>query len=260
MAEGKMKDRVVAVTGSSRGMGVGIACVFADAGATVVLNYPPWETEPGEAIAAVERHGAMPVAIAADVSCADGAHTFIDAALDAYGRIDVLINNAGLHIPADSLEQSQADWDRLMNVNLRSAFVCSQQAARAMRQQGGGSIVCIASKMGIVAAPANAAYCCAKAGVIMLVKVLATEWASFGIRVNAVAPGVTRTQPTLDIFARSPAVEEGCRRRTPLARIAEPEEIGRACLFLCSDDASYITGETLVVDGGWIANGDFIGV
>jgi NAD(P)-dependent dehydrogenase (short-subunit alcohol dehydrogenase family) len=240
-------------------MGVGIAREFAREGATVMLNYPSWEAAPEEAISAVAQVGARPVAIQADVSSAAGAKALVAAAVKHCGRLDVLVNNVGQHLPADSLQQSEQEWDEQLQVNLRSAFVCSQEAARAMKGRG-GAIVCIASKMGIVAAPRNAAYCCAKAGVIMLVKVLATEWAPLGIRVNAVAPGVTRTKPTLDIFERSPAVEAGCRRRTPLGRIAEPEEIGRACVFLCSDDASYVTGETLVVDGGWIANGDFIGV
>jgi len=260
MATDKLKGKVAVITGSSRGMGVGIAQAFACDGATVVLNYPSWEPVPEAAIAAVSKLGSKPIAIQADVSSTAGARALIDRALQTHGRIDVLVNNVGQHVPAVSLEQSEEDWDRQMQVNLRSAFVCSQQAARVMKDSGGGAIVCVASKMGLVGAPGNAAYCCAKAGVVMLVKVLATEWAPLGIRVNAVAPGVTRTQPTLDIFARSPAVEEGCKRRTPLGRIAEPEEIGRACVFLCSDDASYVTGETLVVDGGWIANGDFIGV
>jgi len=254
-----MKGKVVAVTGSSRGMGVGIAEEFARAGATVVLNYPAWEPEPEAAIAAVAELGRRPIAVQADVSSAAGARTLIDRVLQEHGRLDALASNVGQHVPADSLAQSEEEWDRAMQVNLRSAFVCCQQAARVMKESG-GAIVCTASKMGIVGAPGNAAYCCAKAAVIMLVKVLAAEWASLGIRVNAVAPGVTRTKPTLDIFASNPAAEQGCNRRTPMGRIAEPEEIGRACVFLCSEQASYITGETLVVDGGWIANGDFIGV
>jgi len=246
MATDTLRGKIAVVTGSSRGMGVGIARAFAREGATVVLNYPSWEPAPDAAIAAVSEVGTRPIAIQADVSSTAGAALLIDRALQAHGRLDVLVNNVGQHVPAVSLQQSEQEWDTQMQVNLRSAFLCSQQAARVMKDAGGGAIVCVASKMGLVGAPGNAAYCCAKAGVIMLVKVLATEWAPLGIRVNAVAPGATNRD------AHGAEIEPKALTQpyVPLGRRGTSAEIAAAVAFLASDQASYITGQVLCVDGG----------
>lgn len=254
-----LAGKTALVTGSTRGIGRAIALALAGEGARVAVNCPRWESGIEDVVAEIESAGGSAIGVQADASSAAEVAEMFAQIQDAFGRLDILCNNAGLHRPAVSEEMPEADWDLIINVNLKSTFLCSQQAARLMKQTGGGRIINTASKMGIVAAPGNAAYCAAKAAVIMLTKVLAAEWARHGIAVNAVAPGVTATQPSHDALAANPGLEEKINARTPLGRMAQPEEIARAVVFLASDDASFVTGETLVVDGGWIANGDFVG-
>jgi NAD(P)-dependent dehydrogenase (short-subunit alcohol dehydrogenase family) len=145
----------------------------------------------------------------------------------------------------------------MIKINLTSTFLTSIKTAEVMKKQKFGKIITISSKMGIVGAGGSAAYCTAKAGVIMLTKVLGIELAKYGIQVNCIAPGVTATKPTFEVFKNDPDIEKRMNKRIPLNRIGNPQEIAAAAVFLASEDSSYITGTTLEVDGGWIANSDY---
>ncbi|MCJ7616537.1 MAG: SDR family oxidoreductase, partial [Desulfobacterales bacterium] len=153
-----------------------------------------------------------------------------------------------------------AEWERLFRINTTSVFLGCCEAARIMRSSGGGSVINISSKMGMVGSPENACYCSAKAAVIMMTHCLAAEWAPYGIRVNTIAPGVTITDPTLAVVDGKPALEAALHYRTPLNRFAQPEEIGKVAVFLASELSTYVTGALIACDGGWTADGDFAGI
>jgi len=180
----------------------------------------------------------------------------------ALGGLHVLVNNAGRHRRASSLEQAQEDWDDLIARNLGAAYFFSQAAASHMKDHGGGRIVNVSSKMAMSAAPANAAYCAAKAGMVALTQVLAAEWARHGIRVNCVAPGVLRTEATERMtreLDRTGLLERCLVARTPVGRLGEPADVAAVVAFLAAAETDFLTGATLVVDGGWTAYGDYIG-
>ena len=172
-----------------------------------------------------------------------------------FGRIDILLNNAGVSVNKPSLELTVDEWRRGIDINLNGSFICAQAAARRMVEQSSGVIVNIASMYGVVAAPQRAAYCASKAGVVALTKTLAVEWAAYGIRVNAIGPGYTLTALVEELGKDGRLDLDALRRRTPLGRLGTPEEIAQLALFLASDRAAFVTGHTLVADGGWTANG-----
>ena len=180
----------------------------------------------------------------------------------AFGRIDVLVNNAGKHRLARSMEQTQADWDDMIARNLSGTFFFSQPVARNMRAAGGGHIVNVSSKMATSTAPSNAAYCATKAGVIAMTQVLAAEWARFNIRVNCIAPGVMATEATQQMTSElddSGLLVRALEARTPVGRLGDPEEIAATIAFLASGETDFLTGSTLYVDGGWTSYGDYSG-
>jgi len=180
----------------------------------------------------------------------------------AFGRIDVLVNNAGKHRLARSMEQTQADWDDMIARNLSGTFFFSQPVARNMRAAGGGHIVNVSSKMATSTAPSNAAYCATKAGVIAMTQVLAAEWARFNIRVNCIAPGVMATEATQQMTSEledSGLLVRALEARTPVGRLGDPEEIAATIAFLASGETDFLTCSTLYVDGGWTSYGDYSG-
>jgi 2-deoxy-D-gluconate 3-dehydrogenase len=176
----------------------------------------------------------------------------VEKAVDRFGRIDILVNNAGINISKPALEVTEQDWDRVLDVNLKGVFFCSQAVARGMIQQKSGKIVNVASQNGVIGYYNRAAYCSSKAGVVNLTRVLAIEWASRSINVNAVGPTFVRTPLTEKLFQ-----EESFKRevlsRIPLGRLGKPEDVAGAVVFLSSPAADLITGHTLLVDGGWTA-------
>lgn len=244
----RLKDQVAIVTGTGRGIGCVIARRLAEEGARVLVADIDSESA---ARAAAELPGAAPVAV--DVTDPASVARMIQAALDAFGRLDVLVNNAGVGLNRPFLETTPEEWERTIRVNLTGTFYCSQAAARAMAERGGGRIVNIASISGERGAQNRSAYGASKAGVIQLTKVMALELAGKGIRVNAVAPGPVVTDMTN--VTHTAEIRATYNARIPMKRYAQPEEVAAAVVFLASGEASFITGETLNVDGGFLSSG-----
>lgn len=242
------RERVVIVTGGSGGLGQGIAQRFAQAGARVVVHY---HASPAGAQAAVQRiaaAGGQALALSADLLQAVAAANLVEQAVASYGRVDVLINNAGIYPAASLLEMTTAQWDDVINANLRSAFLCTQAVARQMIRQGqGGAIVNITSIEAENPAPNHSHYSAAKAGMLMLTRSAAAELGRCGIRVNAVAPGLIWRQGLEQDWPEGVARYQAA---APLGRLGRPEDVADACLFLASAGARWITGANLTVDGG----------
>ena len=248
--------RVAIVTGSSGGIGEAIALELAAAGAAVVVNSR--SAERAEPVAQeIRSRGGRAIAVAADVCDRQQVYALVDAAIGQLGGLQILVNNAGAGFVAPSEELSEADWRRVIDVDLTAPFVCSQAAARHMLPRGGGVIINIASALGHVAMPGRAAYASAKHGLVGLTKVLGTEWADRGVRCLAVSPGYVETELVRENMRRGGFDRGDIERRTPLGRLATPQEVARVVAFLASDGASYMTASHVLVDGGWVGYGGF---
>lgn len=249
----RLDGKIAVVTGAGSGIGEAIAVAMAEAGADCVPTELPdrlASLEPVcERIRACGRR-ALPLPLA--LPALDSISALVDAVIREFGRIDLLVNNAGVNIPRPALEVSESDWDRVLDVNLKGLFFMSQQVAREMLKSGGGKIVNIASQNGVVGYYRRAAYCASKAGVVNLTRVLALEWAQHQINVNAVGPTFILTPLTQSTFD-DPTLRADLLRRIPLGRVGQPEDVVGAVVFLCSPAADLITGHTLLVDGGWTA-------
>lgn len=244
---------VAAVTGAGSGLGKAIALALAAHGADVAITELPGKTELAEATAAeIRAAGRRALVVPLDVTDLGSIAGLVPAVVKGLGRLDVLVNNAGLNIQRFALEVSEEDWDRVVDVNLKGLFFCAQAAGRHMSTNGGGRIVNITSQMGLVGYWRRAAYCSSKAGVVNLTRVLAIEWAQYGIRVNAVAPTFVLTPLTEPMFEDA-AFKADVMSRIPLGTLADPDDIANACVYLASPAAKMITGQTLAVDGGWTA-------
>lgn len=250
----KLEGKTAVVTGSTKGIGRAIAQAFAREGAAVAVN----SRNPDECkkvAAELERTGAYVVPIPADLSRSEEVRRLAreaEAALD--GRVDILVNNAGQPHVAPAVELAEADYRYTLDLNLTAYFLLSQEVARGMLARNSGVIVNVSSIHGTTACPLRLAYCVSKAGVDMLTKVLAIEWADQGVRVNAIAPGYVYTEVVKALGARE--VLDRLSRRTPMGRLGLPEEVAETAVFLASDAAAFITGSVLTVDGGWLAYGD----
>ncbi|HYR87143.1 MAG TPA: 3-oxoacyl-ACP reductase family protein [Terriglobia bacterium] len=247
-----LEGKVAVVTGSSRGIGRAIAEGMAGAGAAVTVNGRNPET--AQAVAgAIASAGGKSLAVSADVSKAADIDRLIQTTLSTFGRLDILVTSAGIspHFkPPETM--AEAEWDEVIAVNLKGVFLCCQAAGRVMIPQKSGRIINISSIGGQVALPRLIAYCAAKGGVDQLTRVLAVEWAPHHILVNAISPGYIETDLTKGLSGNV-ARRDALLRQVPLGRLGKPEEIVGAAIYLASDAASFVTGQTLNVDGGWLA-------
>ena len=244
-------DQVVIVTGGAQGIGRACVDAFAAEGAAVVVA--DIDAEGGrKAAAAIEAQGGRASFIATDVGDAAQAQRLVDQTLQAFGRLDVLINNAGIIKTAEFLEISEADFDAVLRVNLKGVFLVGQAAARAMVTQGKGAIVNMSSANAVVAIPNQVPYVTSKGAVNQLTKVMALALADKGVRVNAIGPGSILTD-LLKVVMNDDAARRRILSRTPMGRCGEPAEVAKIALFLASDDASYLTGQCIYPDGGRLA-------
>lgn len=253
MPSPRLDGRVALVTGGGRGLGLGMALALAHAGADIALAARTKHEleEAAELVQAVGRHSLV---LPADVSDVSTVKAMVDAAADHFGRLDILVNAAGINIrqPVDSF--TEADWDRLMAINLKGAFFASREAARRMRQQGKGKIINVGSVAFEIIVPNIALYAISKGGMRQMTRSLAVEWARDNICVNAIAPGRFWTKMTDAVFSDE-ALYASAVSPIPLGRPGTSSDLAGATVLLASDASDYITGQTIFVDGGWMVNG-----
>jgi 3-oxoacyl-[acyl-carrier protein] reductase len=242
-----LKDKVAVVTGSSRGIGRAIALKLGSLGAKVVVNYRTNAEAAREVVEAIGAQSGQAITVQADVTDANDAKRLVKTAQSTYGRLDILVNNAGTTHDTLLMRMSEKDWDLVINTNLKGTFNCTKVAMRPMMRQHYGRIVNITSVAGLAGNPGQANYSAAKAGLVGFTKAVAKEVGSRGITVNAVAPGYIPTDLTADLPQE---LVEKAIEMTPLGRPGTSEEIAHAVAFLVSDEASFITGVVLRVDGG----------
>jgi glucose 1-dehydrogenase len=247
----ELAGKVAIVTGAAQGIGAAIAMCFAREGAKVVIDYFGSSTEADALCRQLTGEGHTAIDVRGDVSKRMEVEALVQRTVKEFGRIDVLVNNAGITAGADFLEMTDEQWNAVLDVDLKGTFLCSQACARVMKAQGGGAIVNISSVHEDVPFPGFAEYCAAKGGVRMLMRALSLELAPYKIRVNNIAPGAIGT-PRNVARLDDPAAQALVARVIPQGRMGTPDEVAQVALFLASDRASYVTGSTYYVDGGLI--------
>jgi len=249
-----LKDKVAIITGARRGMGKSHALKLAEAGAKVVVS-DITEDDCQKVVEEIKGKGGEAIAVKCDVTKKEEVEEMVKQAVEKWGKVDILINNAGICQFKPFLELTEEEWDRTIDINLKGYFLCAQAVAKEMEKQKSGVIVNIASvasgQVGIGMATL-AHYCASKGGIIAMTEALAVELAPFGIRVNAIAPGMIET-PMIDPVKSDPQTMEGMLAKVPMGRVGQPEEVSNLVLFLASEQSSYMTGSTVVIDGGWLA-------
>jgi NAD(P)-dependent dehydrogenase (short-subunit alcohol dehydrogenase family) len=249
----RLDGKAAVVTGAARGIGLAISRALGREGAAVCLA----DIDEGQLQGACQKLQAEGIQVrvaVCDVTSRDSVRTTLLQAAESLGGLDILVNNAAAYTPTLPFQEiNDRQWDEAFAVNVTGAFLMSQEALRYLRQSGKGAIVNVASQLGLVAAEGQAAYCASKGALIQLTRAMSLDLARFGIRVNAVCPGGTATERLARRFGSLPEAERKLGARHPIGRLARPEEIGPAVVYLASDDASFVTGSSLVVDGGYTA-------
>jgi meso-butanediol dehydrogenase / (S,S)-butanediol dehydrogenase / diacetyl reductase len=251
----RLRGKTAIVTGAATGIGKASSLLFAQEGAFLVLADLD-EIKGHQVTSEISAAGGKAIFVPTDVSKADEVQYLVQEAVRVQGKVDVLFNNAAINFFGSVTDTPEEEWDRVIGVNVRSVFLGCKYTIPFMKDNGGGSIINTASVAGIVGLKNLAAYTASKGAVMQLTKNVALDYASFGIRINALCPGVTATEMTLKVIADSPDPDATRRRYDtgrPMGRIGEPNEIAQAALFLASDESTYITGTSLVVDGGYCA-------
>lgn len=244
---GKLDGKVAVVTGASRGIGRSIALYLAKEGAKVVVNYSGSEQKALQVVDEINSMGTNAITVQANVADVDSVTQLMDTAIKEFGSIDILVNNAGITRDNLLMRMKEDEWDDVINTNLKGVFLCTKAVTRQMMKQRSGRIINISSIVGVMGNAGQANYVAAKAGVIGLTKTTARELASRNILVNAIAPGFITTEMT---DALSEDMKNAMLSQIPLAKLGQPEDIAKAVVFLASDDSSYMTGQTLHIDGG----------
>ena len=251
------RAQVAVVTGAARGIGRRVALVLAGRGYAVAANDL---SAPEETLGELERLGAQALAIPGDVSDEEAVREIVRGVMEGFGRVDVLVNNAGISAIASAEETTLADWRRVLEVNLTGPFLMSREFGQAMLERGGGSIVNVSSVAGLLGIADRAAYNASKHGLVGLTRTLAAEWGGRGVRVNAVCPGWVKTEMDEEDQASGTGgyTDEDIEGRTPMGRFARPEDVAQAIAFLADPNQSgYVNGHTLSVDGGWFGDGSW---
>jgi len=250
----KLEGKVALVTGSGKGLGRAIALAFAEEGADIAVNARHRETADEVANAISSEYKRKAISVIADVADSGKVDAMVDKVLDEFGRIDILVNNAGIApevVP--TIEQSVENWDKVIGIHLRGTYLCSRRVGQWLVKQNSGVVLNMASINGFGGFCMRTSYGPAKAAIINLTQALAIEWAKHNIRVNCVAPAYIETPLSAESFKSGAVDFDAILRRTPMGRMGRPEEVAKAAVFLVSDDSSYITGVTLPIDGGWLA-------
>lgn len=244
-----LTGKVALVTGGAKGIGASIALELARAGASVAINYAGSEAAAKQVASEIEQLGQRAMIIQTNVADAEAVSEMVKQVIDQFGKLDILVNNAGITRDNLIMRMKEEDFDEVINVNLKGVFNCIKAVTRQMMKQRSGRIINISSVVGVLGNAGQANYVAAKAGVIGLTKTTARELASRGITVNAVAPGFIETDMTAKLGEE---IRAGLMGQIPLARLGQPEDIAKVVKFLASEDAAYITGQTLHVDGGMV--------
>ena len=244
-----LTGKCAVVTGASRGIGRAIALQLAGQGAKVVVNYSGSEQKAMQVVDEIKANGGEAIAVQANVSNSESVQQLMKTAVDTYGSLDILVNNAGITRDNLLMRMKDDEWDDVINTNLKGVFLCTKAVTRQMMKQRAGRIINISSIVGVAGNPGQANYVAAKAGVIGLTKTTAQELASRNILVNAIAPGFITTEMTDNLPEE---LKEAMLKQIPLAKLGQPEDIAKAVAFFASDNANYITGQTLHIDGGMV--------
>ena len=247
-----LEGKVAIVTGGSKGIGREIGLVFAEAGADVVVCSRGLDSSLEDVAEEIRTLGRRSLAVPADIRKKSDVERLVQRTVEEFDVIDILVNNAGVLLVAPFVDHSEEDWDRIMDTNLKGYYLCSQAVVKKMMEQKKGNIINMASIRSTGASRERVGYCVSKAGVVMLTRVMALEFASYNIRVNGIAPGWIKTKLNERLWS-DPNIRKQIEAEIPLGYLAEPSVIAGTALFLASDISSYITGHTIVVDGGYLA-------